>query len=111
MRWQKTEFLLKGIYLGLLLYVALQGPTWADVGQVALFTFGGLVLFLGIAAYSKLREGYRVRGRLAPFILFLLLDNPGLVYAGVMLGLTVGAFSIRRGDADNWKLFGGVGGG
>jgi predicted Zn-dependent protease len=111
MRWQKTEFLLKGIYLGLLLDVALQGPSWADVGQVALCTLGGLVLFLGVAAYSKLREGYRVRGRLAPFLLFLLLDNPALVYAGILLGLAVGAFSIRRGDPDNWKLLGSVGGG
>src|SRR6516164_4162614 len=90
MRWQKTEFLCKGLYLGLLLYIALQGPSWADVGQVALITLAGLALCLAIAAYGKLREGYRVRGRVASFILFLLLDNPGLVYAGVLIGLAVG---------------------
>jgi len=111
MRWQKTEFLCKGLYLGLLLYVALQGPTWAEVGQVALATFAGLGLCLGVAAYGKLREGYRVRGRLASFVLFLLLDNPSLVYAGVLLGLAVGAFSIPKGEEDNAKLLASVGGG
>jgi tetratricopeptide (TPR) repeat protein len=111
MRWQQTEFLSKGIYLGLLLYVALQSPTWSDVGQVALITLCGLVLFLGVAAYTKVREGYRVQGRLASFVLFLLLDNPALVYAGVLLGLAVGAFSIRKGDEDDWKLLGALGGG
>jgi tetratricopeptide (TPR) repeat protein len=104
MRWQKTEFLCKGLYLGLLLYIALQGPSWADVGQVALITLAGLALCLAIAAYGKLREGYRVRGRVASFILFLLLDNPGLVYAGVLIGLAVGAFSIHKDADDNAKL-------
>jgi len=111
MRWQKTEFLCKGLYLGLLLYVALQGPTWADVGQVALVTFAGLALCLGVAAYGKLRDGYRIQGRLASFILFLLLDNPGLVYAGVLLGLAVGAFSIHKGGEDNARLLASMGGG
>src|SRR6516165_4729764 len=111
MRWQQTEFLSKGIYLGLLLYVALQGPTWAEVGQVALITIAGLALSLGLAAYRKRRKGYRVHGKLAAFVVFLLLENPGLVYAGVLLGLAVGAFSIHRGTDDNWKLLVSVGGG
>ena len=34
MRWDQTEFLLKGLYLGLLLTVALHDPTWADIGLV-----------------------------------------------------------------------------
>ena len=111
MRWHKTEFLCKGLYLGLLLYVALQAPTWADVGQVALVMLAGLTLCLAIAAYGKLRDGYRVRGRLASFILFLLLDNPGLVYAGILLGLALGAFSIHKDTDDNAKLLVSVGGG
>src|SRR5262249_56712455 len=53
MSWQQTEFILKGVYLGLLLYVGLQlhEATWGpELGYVALCTFGGLALFLGVAA-------------------------------------------------------------
>src|SRR5260370_27643068 len=96
MRWQQTEFLLKGIYLGLLLYVALQAPTWPEIGYVAGFTLGGLALSLGVAAVHKLREGYRVRGRPVAFVLFLVLENSALVYARVLLGLAVGALSLRQ---------------
>ena len=38
------------------------------------------------------REGYRVRGRWFGFLLFLLLENPGKVYAGLIAGLAVGIF-------------------
>jgi tetratricopeptide (TPR) repeat protein len=91
MRWLQTEYVLKGVYLGLLLYVALQEPGWEPTLWVAGCTLGGLALTLGIAAYRKHREGYRVRGRLMSFLLFLLLENPFLVYAGVLLGMVVGA--------------------
>ena len=88
MRWQQTEFILKGVYLGLLVYVALQGPTWQQIGIVALWTFGMLCLCLGVAAFRKLREGYRIKGRLPAFILFLLLEDEsgkltGSVYVDV----------------------------
>jgi tetratricopeptide (TPR) repeat protein len=114
MSWQQTEFILKGVYLGLLLFVGMQlqaGQWGPELGYVALCTFGGLALFLGLAAVRKLREGYRVRGRLLPFLLFLLLENPVLVYAGVILGLTVGAFLVRKNDPDHWQMFATVGGG
>jgi tetratricopeptide (TPR) repeat protein len=94
MRWQQTEFLLKGVYLGLLVLVGLQAPNLQQGLQTALITLGGLVLCLGIAAAQKLREGYRVRGRLIGFILFLILENPILVYTGLLLGLTLGAYLI-----------------
>jgi tetratricopeptide (TPR) repeat protein len=100
MRWEQTEFLLKGFYLGLLVLVAMQDPSWLEAGQVALCAVAGLVVCLGIAAWQKLREGYRVRGRLSGFILFLLLENPVLVYTGLLLGLTVGAYSILRHDEE-----------
>src|SRR5438046_3178995 len=99
MRWQLTEFILKGIYLGLLIFVGLQlqpPDWWPDIGKVALCTFGGLVLFLGVVAIRKLIEGYRIRGRVMPFLLFLVLENPTLVYAGVLLGMAAGAFWIRK---------------
>jgi tetratricopeptide (TPR) repeat protein len=111
MRWQQAEFILKGIYLGLLVFLALVVPDWAELGVAAGFTLGGLALCLGIAAYRKLREGYRVRGRLLPFLLFLLLENPGLVYAGVLLGLALGTYTVRPEGQDSRVLLATVGGG
>jgi hypothetical protein len=111
MRWQQTEFLLKGIYLGLLLFLALCAPTWAELAVVAGWTLGGLALCLGIAALRKLREGYRVRGRVPAFVLFLLLENPGLVYAGVLLGLALGIhFGIPDAE-EGWELAAAAAGG
>jgi tetratricopeptide (TPR) repeat protein len=112
MNWLQTEFLLKGIYLGLLVAVAFQKPSWWESLQVGAFMLGGLLLCVGIAGYRKLREGYRIRGRLAGFILFLLLDNPVLVYTGIVLGLTLGAYSIfKRDSADSLLIAGPVAGG
>ena len=45
-----------------------------------------------IAGLLKLREGYRVRGRLLVFLLFLLLESPVLVYAGILGGLTLALY-------------------
>jgi tetratricopeptide (TPR) repeat protein len=95
MRWQQAEFILKGIYLGLLLFVGLilrEHSGWEVIGQIGLTTFVTLAICLGIAGVRKLREGYKVRGRPAAFVLFLLLESPGLVYAGVLLGMLLGAF-------------------
>jgi tetratricopeptide (TPR) repeat protein len=100
MRWQTAEFVLKGIYLGMLVFVGLairQRDAWTAIAQVGACTFGTLVLFLGVAALRKLREGYRARGRLGAFVLFLLLQNPGMVYAGVLLGMLLGAYSLLAG--------------
>ena len=92
LRWEQSEFLLKGVYLGLLVMIAWLGPTWDDLAWVGACTLGGLVVCLAGAALRKVREGYRVRGRLGGFVLFLLLDNPVLVYTGLVGGLAVGAW-------------------
>lgn len=94
MRWQQTEFILKGAYLGLLVLVAMQAPDWKEAAEVALFAIGGLALCLGIIGFQKIREGYRIRGRLSGFILFLILENPVLVYTGLLTGLVLGTYSI-----------------
>jgi tetratricopeptide (TPR) repeat protein len=102
MRWQRTEFILKGIYLGLLLFCALvlrEPDWWKEIAQLAVCTFGTLALFLAVAAFRKLREGYRVQGRYPTFVLFLLLENPGMVFVGVLLGMMLGAFSLLEGPS------------
>lgn len=114
MSWQNTEFLLKGIFLGLLVYAGLElrgSAGWREFGLVALCTVGGLALFLSVAAVRLLAKGYRVKGRLWPFLAFLIMENPTLVYAGILLGLAGGSFTIHQGDAEIWPLAVSLGGG
>src|SRR5437868_3364682 len=110
MRWDQTEFLLKGMYLGLLVMVALHGPGWAELAWVGLFAFGGLFMSLAAAALQKWREGYRPRGRPFSYLLFLLLENPGMVYTGLVTGLALGAYTTFKDRASDLDLYA-VGGG
>jgi len=91
LNWNQTEFLLKGVYLGLLVMIAWFVPEANELASIAFFTVLGLALFLGYGAYQKIKEGYRVQGRWAGFLVFLLLENPGLVYAGLLVGLSFGS--------------------
>lgn len=101
MTWFRREYILKGIFLGLLLLFALQEPSWWAVAWFAGCTFAGLAAALTISAVVKIRQGYRVRGRWPAFLLFLLLESPDLVYAGILLGTAFGAFAVRSPDQDH----------
>src|SRR5690349_8708966 len=100
MRSPHAESILKGIFLGLLLFVALREPDWQGLGLMALLTLIVLALFLCITAYGKLRGGYRVKGRFFAFVLFLILESPELDYAGILAGITAGALLLRKNEAD-----------
>lgn len=110
MRWLLSEYILKGVFLGLLLFVALQQPSWLATGGVFLCILGGLTLCLGVAGYNKIRQGYKVSGRVPAFILFLLLESPQLVYAGIILGTLVGTYVARGGENQEGFLATFVGG-
>jgi tetratricopeptide (TPR) repeat protein len=69
---------------------------------VSLFVASGLLIALVVAAARKMRQGFRVNGKVVAFLLFLLLENPGLVYAGIILGLLLGAYSISGRENDTW---------
>src|SRR6516165_5510707 len=101
-RWLLPEYVLKGVYLGLLGYTALEEKIWTLTLMVALLPLGGLLIALMVAAIQKIRQGYQARGRgLGAFILFLLLESSGLVYGGILLGLAFGAFCVRKSGSDN----------
>jgi tetratricopeptide (TPR) repeat protein len=106
MRWLQTEYLLKGVYLGLVLYAALQqAAVTAPAGNALLkvngATLAGLAAALVVAALTKLREGFQVRGRWLVFGLFLLLESPTLVYAGILVGTFAGVLLIRQEETQN----------
>src|SRR5580765_1091023 len=109
MRWQQSEFIFKGIYLGILLFVGLllREPAWPSLALVGVCTFGTLALCMTVTAARMIRSGYRVRGRIGAFVLFLLLENPGMVYAGVLLGMMLGAFAMpeREEGERYWLLY------
>lgn len=105
MRWEQTEYLLKGIYLGLLVMVALYEPDWRQLAVVGGCTLGGVALALVAAAMHKVREGYRPRGRPFAFLLFLLLENPGMIYAGLLTGLALGAYIPFHERTETWPTY------
>jgi tetratricopeptide (TPR) repeat protein len=109
MRWLQTEYVLKGIYLGLVLFAAIQAATTPEpiaVPELLLRIDGPIAAGLGIALLVgttlKLREGYRVRGRLLPFLLFLLLETPTLVYLGIFAGMLVGIYLSYQPGMEEW---------
>jgi tetratricopeptide (TPR) repeat protein len=101
MRWLQTEYLLKGIYLGLVLFAALQQAaaaehSWDALVRVNLLALGGLLLALVVAGLLKRRQGYRTRGRLLVFTLFLLLESPTLIYLGILGGTLLGIAWVQQ---------------
>src|SRR5438094_45929 len=110
MRWPLSEYVLKGVFLGLLLCAALAAPDPSAAGRVGLWLIGGLAVGLVVAAGPKLAQGFRPAGRPLTFLLFLLLESPVPVYAGSVLGLAAGVFSLTP-DENRQLLAATVGGG
>ena len=102
MNWLRSEYLLKGLFLGVVLYAALDQAAappgekmWVNFAWVNLSAVAGLAIALAIAAGVRLREGFRVRGKPHLFLLFLLLESPWLVYLGVFAGVLFGVCWIH----------------
>src|SRR5271156_4881349 len=88
MRWLLIEATLKGLFLGLCALALARTSSYAETGRVALCVAAALAVVLGIAGMRKFREGYR--GRWPAFLLLILLESPGLVYGGVLVGMAAG---------------------
>src|SRR5262245_674753 len=104
-RLMQTEYLLKGVYLGLVLLAALALGTIPDDAEglaregllrVNLATLAGFALAMLVAAAMRFREALRARGRFVTFVLFLLLESPTLAYLGILAGTVCGLYLLRE---------------
>src|SRR6187549_2865749 len=97
MRWAKSEYILKGVFLGLLLFVSLQkNLDWGDIGRVALWLGGGFLIALIVAGVRQIRDIKGLGRNPLGFFLFLLLENPFLIYFGIVFGLAGAAIDLVR---------------
>jgi len=102
MRRFSTESILKGIFLGLLCFVAVQESDWTGFAIAGGLGLGGLATAISVAAWRRLKEGYRVKGGILPFILFATLEGSELVYTGVLVGLAAAAIYLHQ--VNSWYL-------
>jgi hypothetical protein len=106
--WHRNEYVLKGLFVGLWVFFALQvsansAEAWKDISWVVGWTGTGLLVGLLIGTARLAASGVKPWDGGRAFPILVLLENPLLVYAGVMLGLTVGVFSGRE-FAQPWSL-------
>ncbi|MCE9531564.1 MAG: hypothetical protein K8T89_10650 [Planctomycetes bacterium] len=94
MRWVQSEYALKGLFLGLLLYTSLQGPDWKTTGKLALYMLAGLAGAIVIGLLRQLKDLARILKKPHAFLVFLLLENPFLIYLGLVGGLGFGAVEL-----------------
>ena len=117
MRWPYLEYVLKGLFLGLVVYAALQvgiEPAAMATASPPCLRFNlplllGLVLALSVAAVTKMRQGYQIKGRALFFFILLLLESHTLVYLGVIGGAIVGACLVLQWHTTDllWQVLGG----
>jgi tetratricopeptide (TPR) repeat protein len=104
--WQWKEYILKGLFLGLWVFFALQVPAdrkaaWIDIAWVVGWVCAGLsVAFLAGTALQMAR-GARPWHNWVAFPLVVVLESPTFIYAGIMAGLVVGVMSGTPG-AEPW---------
>ncbi len=119
MRWVQSEYALKGLFLGLLLYTALQiqlpgdspadgsAPVddmqlaWHQTGRVALYMLAGLGAGIVLAVLRQIRVLGRIVKKPHAFLVFLLLENPLLIYLGLIGGL--GFAAVNEFDPGDGK--------
>jgi tetratricopeptide (TPR) repeat protein len=98
--WHRNEYILKGAFLGLWVFVALQvavdpNAVREDLPWVLGWVAAGLVLGLLLATAVQLRRGLRPAQNWVAFPLLILLESPMFIYGGIIFGLAAGVISGR----------------
>ncbi|MBY0457352.1 MAG: tetratricopeptide repeat protein, partial [Gemmataceae bacterium] len=98
--WHRNEYVLKGLFLGLWVFFALQVPptaadAWKDIAWVLGWVGAGLGVGLTLGIGRLARRGVKPWDNWKAFPLLLLLESPFLIYCGLMVGLSAGVLSGR----------------
>jgi tetratricopeptide (TPR) repeat protein len=106
--WHRNEYMLKGLFLGLWAFFALQVPAsstdaWKDIAWVLGWTCTGLFIALVTGTLRLAARGVKPWDNWKAFPILLLLESTIFIYAGILLGLTVGVVSGRE-FAQPWAL-------
>ena len=105
--WHRNEYILKGVFLGLWVFFALQVPADSAAARIdILWVVGWVCAGLAIALRRRRRppagRAGCARGTTGPRSRSLvLLESPTFIYAGIMVGLVVGVLSGTPG-AEPW---------
>lgn len=100
------EYMLKGLFLGLWTFFALQVPPNSHDARIDILWVVGWVcagLFIAFVAGAGLQwsRGLRPWHNWGAFPLVVVLESPTFIYAGIMAGLVVGVWSGTPG-AESW---------
>ncbi len=104
--WHRNEYILKGVFLGLWIFFALQVPAdpkaaWIDIAWVVGWVCAGLFVGLAAATMLQVSRGLRPWHNWLAFPLLVLLESPTFVYGGIISGLVIGVLSGTPG-AEQW---------
>ncbi|MCS6866807.1 MAG: hypothetical protein RMJ56_08805 [Gemmataceae bacterium] len=99
--WHRNEYILKGLFLGLWTFFALQVPAdpaeaRIDIVWVLGWVGWGLLASLIAGTIRLIVRGAQPWHNWKSFPLLVLLENPRFIYAGILLGLMCGVFSGRE---------------
>jgi len=104
--WHRNEYILKGVFLGLWVFFALQVPgnpsdAWIDIAWVVGWVCAGLGVGLIAGTVLQVSRGLRPWHNWFAFPLLVLLESPTFIYGGIIAGLLVGVLSGTAG-AEPW---------
>ena len=104
--WLRNEYILKGIFLGMWAFFALQVPdessrAWTDIAWVVGWVCAGLATGLILATALQISRGLRPWQNWISFPLIVVLESPTFIYGGIMIGLVAGVLSGRE-FAQDW---------
>ena len=105
-RWEIYEYLLKGLYLGLWVFLALQVPRnevnlWIKITWTIGWIFVLFLIAFFLASIWQITRGIRPWKNWFAFPIFVLLESPTFVYSGILLGLVISVYSGNAG-AEAW---------
>ncbi|MCI0705334.1 MAG: tetratricopeptide repeat protein [Planctomycetia bacterium] len=99
--WHRNEYILKGLFLGLWVFFALQVPAdskaaWLDIAWVMGWVCTGLAVGYGLGMARLMSRGLKPWQNWRAFPILVLLESPLYIYSGIMIGLAFGVLSGRE---------------